>query len=180
MASSTSLSYKHGVSFAEFDDPVNFTNIRDCHLEKCYIHCRRFELFIEFKQLIFYNFLELFSLLLENFNIDLSILTFIKEIHKYCIVLLWICAFFHGSLQSLLELVRYQFLEFETIWIINKAIVENSQRFVNPQSKNGKFRVTVEFIKDINSLDNFADISHVEHVMWFGRSRQEIVSNRIV
>lgn len=51
---------------------------------------------------------------------------------------------------------------------------------MNPQSENSQFGVTVEFIEDVDTLYDFADISHVEDVMRFSRSRQEVVSYRIV
>lgn len=51
---------------------------------------------------------------------------------------------------------------------------------MNPQPEYSKFRVTIELIKNVDSLDDFADISHIEDIMWFGWSWQEIISNRVI
>jgi len=51
---------------------------------------------------------------------------------------------------------------------------------MNPQSKDSQFTITIKFIKYVNSLNDFADISHVEDIMRFCRSWQEILSNCIV
>ena len=58
--------------------------------------------------------------------------------------------------------------------------MENSHCFVNPKPENGQFRITVEFVENVNTLDDLADISHVEDVMRLGRSGQECISNRVV
>lgn len=51
---------------------------------------------------------------------------------------------------------------------------------MDPKSENSKFGVTIELVKDVNTLNDLADVSHVEHVMRFCWSRKEVFSNSVV
>ena len=58
--------------------------------------------------------------------------------------------------------------------------MEHPHALMNPQSEDSQLWIAIEFIEDVDTLDNFADISHVEHVMRFGRCRQKVISYGIV
>lgn len=51
---------------------------------------------------------------------------------------------------------------------------------MHPESIDGEFGVTVKFIENVDSLYNFADISHVKHVVRLGRGGQKVFSDSIV
>lgn len=51
---------------------------------------------------------------------------------------------------------------------------------MDPKSEYGKFGVAVELVKDVDTLNDLADVSHVEHVMRLCWSRKEVFSNSVV
>ena len=112
MTTSTSFTYEHPVTFGKFNDSVDFTDVRDGLIKKSDIHSWGFELIIELTQLFFNKFLQLISLLERNFNINLSSLWLIKEIHKNGIILIMVSALFDVRLKSGLKLITDQFLKF--------------------------------------------------------------------
>jgi hypothetical protein len=92
-------------------------------------------------------------------------LALIKEIYKDSLPFFLISAFLHIALKCLLELVRNEFFELFPIFFINQSIMEHSQGLVDPKTIDSKLRIAIELIKDINTLNDFADISHIEHVV---------------
>jgi hypothetical protein len=58
--------------------------------------------------------------------------------------------------------------------------MEDSHGLMDPKTVDGELRIAVEFIEDVDTLDNFADISHIEHIVRFCRSWKEVISDSIV
>lgn len=58
--------------------------------------------------------------------------------------------------------------------------MEHPQTLMHPQPQHRHLRVTVELIEYVDTLDDLADVSHVEDVVGFGGGRQEVLAHRLV
>lgn len=58
--------------------------------------------------------------------------------------------------------------------------MEHSQTLMHPQPIHCDFGVAVELIEDIYSLNDLTDVTHIEDIVRFGWSRQEILRNCLV
>lgn len=171
---------KHTMPFTEFYDTVYLAHVGNCLLEQSYIHGCGFEGLVKFSKFVLNEFGELVPLLVGDFNVDLPILCLIKEINEDRIGFLIVGALFHIGLQSLLQLIRDNLLDLLPILNGNEPVMENPQTFVHPQSIDRQPGIAVELVKDVNTLDYLAYITHVEHIMGFFGSGQEIISYCVV
>ena len=58
--------------------------------------------------------------------------------------------------------------------------MEDPQALMHPQPEHSDFGVTVELIEDVDALNYFADVAHVEHIVGFGGSWQECLRDCLV
>ena len=111
MPSRTTLTYQHAMSFCEFYYSVYLAYVRNCLFEQRDVHGHCFEFLVKFAQLFLHQLLQLLSLLQRHFDVDLSALRLIKEIHENCIVFLMVCALLDVRLQCGFQLIGNQFLQ---------------------------------------------------------------------
>ena len=139
MPACTSLSHQHAVTPLEFYNSVDFADVGDSHFEEGDIHSSSLELLVELHQLLLYNFFEFLPLLQDNLDVDLPVLTLIKEVNKNGVMFLIVSALLHAGLKSLLQLLPYQLLQLFPVLLTDQSIVEHPQTLMHPQSVNGQF-----------------------------------------
>lgn len=58
--------------------------------------------------------------------------------------------------------------------------MEHSEYLVGPKFDHLFFAFVVIFFGFIHSLENLTDVSHIENIVIFGRSWQEVIRNLVV
>lgn len=77
----------------------------------------------------------------------------------------------------LLKLIIQKSLKKVLVFSVNETIVEDAKNFVTPQLDDLLFGLVEVFICEVQPLEHFGNVTHVEHIVRFGRRGQESLTN---
>jgi len=118
MSTGSSVTHQQTMSFGQFDDSVDFTDVVDGVLEQHDVHLGSLSLFIVFLQLVLHNTLQFVSFGIADLLIHVRRI-FVKEVNENSVFLFLVGAFFHVGQKHQFDLFSDDLLHLPSVFHVH-------------------------------------------------------------